>query len=133
MATSLAVSYYSGWSWINMTFISILVSIVSYRQMHFISHYATGFKDVDTVISNVLALSLAVIVFSFGFGIAQSYERTLVGTKSVAVHVHYSEEPVEGTILINLSNTLLLSEPGSTNYTAISQSEIRSIDRLDRE
>ena len=77
------------------------------------------------------AVVVATIVFTFGIGAHQSQGRLYSETPSVAVHVNYNDEPIEGTILINLSNTLLLSEPDSRDYIAISQREIRSIQRLD--
>jgi hypothetical protein len=75
-------------------------------------------------------LSLLWLYASLGSGLLVSHDITNLKSPAVAVHVNYLDEPIEGNILINLSNTLLLSEPGSTSYTAISQSEIRSIDRL---
>lgn len=87
-------------------------------------------QRVGNIIYNTGATAIALLVFAFGFGFYSAHLSVTKEGPSVAVHVNYQDEPIEGNILINLSNTLLISPPGSKNYTAISQGEIRSIERL---
>lgn len=90
--------------------------------------FLPGNTDTYIKIVAILVTSLVVIVYS---GFMLSYQSLNVESPSVAVYVTYNDDPIEGTILINLSNTLLLSKPDSRDYIAISQREIRSIERLD--
>jgi hypothetical protein len=87
-------------------------------------------KRVSNMVYNSGATAIALLFFAVGFGFYSAHSSVTKESPSVAVHVNYHNEPVKGNILINLSNTLLLSEPGSTSYTAISQTEIRSIELL---
>jgi hypothetical protein len=129
-APILIMIYIHGVSSVDIILLTVILSYWLYGLAWVFKLRIPLLKRVGTMIYNSGAQAIALLVFAFGFGFYSAHSSVTEESPSVAVHVSYNDEPIEGNILINLSNTLLLSEPGSTSYTAISQSEIRSIDRL---